>query len=272
MSLIDAPQARREALKELYTQARACERCPQLAQTRTQVVFGAGNANADVLFVGEAPGGKEDEQGVPFVGAAGKLLSKLLEGVGLSRESVFIANVLKCRPPQNRDPLPQEIERCEPWLWRQIELIEPIVVITLGRYATGLLRGEMVPLNSVRGKPEVRVIGTRAVRLFPVLHPAAALYRRDPNLRLLEEDFARIPELLAQGAPEQPAIDAEVAAPQARAAAPTAEPATEPGPAPRAGSLPDRGAASGPAAEPAPADPPAVASSVAEAADQLGLF
>ena len=272
MSLIDAPQARREALKELYTQARACERCPQLAQTRTQVVFGAGNANADVLFVGEAPGGKEDEQGVPFVGAAGKLLSKLLEGVGLSRETVFIANVLKCRPPQNRDPLPQEIERCEPWLWRQIELIEPIVVITLGRYATGLLRGEMVPLNSVRGKPEVRVIGTRAVRLFPVLHPAAALYRRDPNLRLLEEDFARIPELLAQGAPEQPAMDAEVAAPQARVAAPTAEPATEPGPAPRAGSLPDRGAASGPAAEPAPADPPAVASAVAEAADQLGLF
>ena len=116
-------------------------RCPQLAQTRTQVVFGAGNADAGILFVGEAPGEKEDQQGVPFVGAAGKLLSTLLEGIGLQRDDVFIANVLKCRPPQNRDPHPQEIERCEPWLWRQIELIEPTVVVTLGRYASGLLRG-----------------------------------------------------------------------------------------------------------------------------------
>ncbi len=204
MSLSLAAETRRDALKNLYHEARVCERCPQLAQTRTQVVFGAGNANADVLFVGEAPGQKEDQQGVPFVGAAGKLLGKLLEGIGLSREDVFIANVLKCRPPQNRDPLPQEIERCEPWLWRQIELIEPIVVISLGRYATGLMRGEMAPLGSVRGRPEVRVLGTRAVRLYPVLHPAAALYRREPNLRLLEEDFARIPGLLAEGAPPQP--------------------------------------------------------------------
>ena len=206
MSAAAAAELRRESLKEVYREARVCERCPQLAQSRTQVVFGAGNADADVLFVGEAPGEKEDLQGVPFVGAAGKLLSRLLEDIGLSREDVFIANVLKCRPPQNRDPLPQEIERCEPWLWRQIELIEPIVVITLGRYATGLLRGEMAPLGSVRGRPEIRVLGTRAVRLYPVLHPAAALYRREPNLRLLEEDFARIPELLTQGPPEQPLL------------------------------------------------------------------
>lgn len=207
MSAAPAADLRRESLKQVYGEARVCERCPQLARSRTQVVFGAGNADADVLFVGEAPGEKEDLQGVPFVGAAGKLLTRLLEDVGLSREDVFIANVLKCRPPQNRDPLPEEIERCEPWLWRQIELIEPTVVITLGRYATGLLRGEMAPLGSVRGRPEIRVLGTRAVRLYPVLHPAAALYRREPNLRLLEEDFARIPQLLAQGPPEQPAAD-----------------------------------------------------------------
>jgi uracil-DNA glycosylase len=199
-----SPEQRREVLKQLFHDARVCERCPQLAQTRTQVVFGAGNANADILFVGEAPGEREDAQGVPFVGAAGKLLSTLLEGIGLQRDDVFIANVLKCRPPQNRDPHPQEIERCEPWLWRQIELIEPTVVVTLGRYASGLLRGEMAPLGAIRGRAEVRILGTRAVRLLPVLHPAAALYRREPNLRLLEEDFALIPGLLQQGPPEQP--------------------------------------------------------------------
>ncbi len=224
MSPAAAAELRRERLKQVYSDARVCERCPQLAESRTQVVFGAGNADADVMFVGEAPGEKEDLQGVPFVGAAGKLLSKLLENVGLSRDDVFIANVLKCRPPQNRDPLPQEIERCEPWLWSQIELIEPIVVITLGRYATGLLRGEMAPLGSVRGKPEIRVLGTRAVRLYPVLHPAAALYRREPNLRLLEEDFARIPELLALGAPQQPPAEASEAVQTAASDADTAPP------------------------------------------------
>ena len=204
MPATSTPAERREELKQLFLEARVCERCPQLAQTRTQVVFGAGNADAGILFVGEAPGEKEDQQGVPFVGAAGKLLSTLLEGIGLQRDDVFIANVLKCRPPQNRDPHPQEIERCEPWLWRQIELIEPTVVVTLGRYASGLLRGEMAPLGAIRGRVETRVLGTRAVRLLPVLHPAAALYRREPNLRLLEEDFAQIPALLRQGPPEQP--------------------------------------------------------------------
>jgi DNA polymerase len=199
-----SPEQRRETLKELFFEARTCERCPQLAQTRTQVVFGAGNADAEIMFVGEAPGEREDAQGVPFVGAAGKLLETLLGGIGLGRDDVFIANVLKCRPPQNRDPHPQEIERCEPWLWRQIELIEPTVVVTLGRYASGLLRGEMAPLGAIRGRAEVRILGSRAVRLLPVLHPAAALYRREPNLRLLEEDFALIPGLLEQGPPEQP--------------------------------------------------------------------
>src|SRR4051794_21278228 len=204
MPATSTPAERPEELKQLFHEARVCERCPQLAQTRTQVVFGAGNADADILFVGEAPGEREDKDGVPFVGAAGKLLSTLLAGIGLQRDDVFIANVLKCRPPQNRDPHPQEIERCEPWLWRQIELIQPIVVVTLGRYASGLLRGEMAQLGSIRGRVETRVLGTRAVRLLPVLHPAAALYRREPNLRLLEEDFAQIPALLTQGPPEQP--------------------------------------------------------------------
>ncbi len=223
------PAARRQALKQLYHEARTCERCPQLAQTRTQVVFGAGNADAGLLFVGEAPGEKEDKEGVPFVGAAGRLLGTLLQDIGLSRDDVFIANVLKCRPPQNRDPHPQEIERCEPWLWQQIALIEPTVVVTLGRYATGLLRGEMTPLGAVRGRAEIRVLGSRAVRLFPVLHPAAALYRREPNLRLLQEDFAQIPALMAQGPPEQPGREVPALPPDPPAPEQAEEPAARTG-------------------------------------------
>ena len=118
-----------------------CTKCA-LAQGRTQVVFGAGSPTADLMFVGEAPGFHEDKQGVPFVGAAGQLLSKLLDGIGLSRDDVYIANVLKCRPPGNRDPLPEEIESCEPHLWRQIELIQPKLICTLGNFATKLLSGQ----------------------------------------------------------------------------------------------------------------------------------
>src|SRR3954469_18252031 len=123
---------RREALKAVYEQARGCEKCPQLAATRTTVVFGSGNADADLMFVGEAPGRHEDEQGLPFVGQAGKLLEKLLGEIGLERGDVFIANVLKCRPPGNRDPQPMEIEACRDYLDRQVELIEPRVICTLG--------------------------------------------------------------------------------------------------------------------------------------------
>ena len=160
MLSVSTPQERRSALKDVYTEARVCERCPQLVAGRTQVVFGAGNANADLLFVGEAPGAKEDEQGVPFVGAAGKLLSELLGEIGIAREDVFIANVLKCRPPQNRNPEPEEIERCSPWLWRQLELIEPIVVVTLGNFATKLLRGDPAGISQVHGVVEERLLGT----------------------------------------------------------------------------------------------------------------
>src|ERR671915_1682471 len=123
---------RRDELKAVWRQAQSCTKCPQLASTRNTVVFGSGNADADLMFVGEAPGRSEDEQGLPFVGQAGRLLETLLSEIGLSRADVFIANVLKCRPPGNRDPLPQEVDHCQEYLFRQLELIEPRGVCTLG--------------------------------------------------------------------------------------------------------------------------------------------
>jgi DNA polymerase len=195
---------RREALKAVYEEARGCTKCPQLAATRTTVVFGSGNADADLMFVGEAPGRHEDEQGVPFVGRAGKLLDELLAGIGLQRGDVFVVNVLKCRPPGNRDPHPVEIENCQSYLMAQVELIQPRVICTLGNFATKLLRGDPTGITRLHGREEVRIIGTRAVRLFPIFHPAAALYT-PRMLETLREDFARLPELLAMPAPEQPA-------------------------------------------------------------------
>src|ERR1700755_929542 len=127
---------RREELKAVWEQARACTRAPQLAAGRTTVVFGSGNADADLMFVGEAPGANEDKQGIPFVGQAGRLLDTLLEEIGLTRADVFVANVLKCRPPQNRDPLPQEIANCQDYLFRQLGLIQPRGVCTLGDFGT----------------------------------------------------------------------------------------------------------------------------------------
>ncbi|HVF77568.1 MAG TPA: uracil-DNA glycosylase [Solirubrobacteraceae bacterium] len=196
-------QERRAELTAVYRQARTCTRCPELAGTRTQVVFGAGNADADLMFVGEAPGAKEDEQGIPFVGAAGKLLSELLAEVGLSREEVFIANVLKCRPPGNRDPLPAEIENCSDYLRRQVELIQPRVICTLGNFSTKLLRGDPTGISRLHGQAEIITIGNRAVRLYPLYHPAAALYTRS-LLDTLRADVGRLPALLALGAPAQP--------------------------------------------------------------------
>jgi uracil-DNA glycosylase len=199
------PAERREALKEVLAQARSCERCPELAATRRTVVFGAGNADADLMFIGEAPGASEDEQGVPFVGRAGKLLEKLLEEIGLTRGEVFIANTLKCRPPGNRDPLPVEIENCQDYLHRQVELIQPTVICTLGNFSTKLLRGDPTGITRLHGQPEVLTLGRRAVRLYPIYHPAAALYTPS-MLETLREDFMRLPGLLAQGAPEQPGL------------------------------------------------------------------
>ncbi len=197
-----SPSERRELLKSVYEEARDCVRCP-LHQTRTTVVFGAGNADADLMFIGEAPGANEDRQGLPFVGQAGKLLDKLLLEIGLERQDVFIANTLKCRPPDNRDPHPNETQSCHDYLQRQVELIEPTVICTLGNFATKLLRADNTGISRLHGQDEVQVIGRRAVRLYPLYHPAAALYTPS-TLETLRADFRRIPALLELGAPDQP--------------------------------------------------------------------
>ncbi|HKC21190.1 MAG TPA: uracil-DNA glycosylase, partial [Gaiellaceae bacterium] len=173
-----------------------CTRCA-LAGARTQVVFGSGDPNADLMFVGEAPGFHEDKQGVPFVGAAGKLLDQLLAGIGLTRPDVYVANVLKCRPPGNRDPMPDEIEACESHLWKQIELIRPRVVATLGNFATKLLSGRPTGITRVHGQEQETTLGGSRVLLYPIYHPAAALYT-PRMLEVLKSDFARIPELLGR--------------------------------------------------------------------------
>jgi uracil-DNA glycosylase len=196
---------RREALKEVLAQARGCVRCPELASTRKTVVFGAGNADAELMFIGEAPGASEDEQGVPFVGRAGKLLEQLLGEIGMARSDVFIANTLMCRPPGNRDPQPVEIENCQDYLLSKVELIQPTVICTLGNFSTKLLRGDPTGITRLHGQPEVLVLGRRAVRLYPIYHPAAALYT-PRMLETLREDFMRLPELLALGAPPQPEL------------------------------------------------------------------
>jgi DNA polymerase len=193
-------ESRREALVEVYNQASVCERC-SLSETRHRVVFGAGNADADLMFVGEAPGAEEDRQGLPFVGRAGAFLTELLEGIGMKREDVFINNVLMCRPPGNRDPQPEEIDTCRPWLEQRIELIQPRVICTLGNFATKLLTANPTGITKVRGTPQEHLIGGRWVYMLPLFHPAAGL--RTPSVAdQLREDFQRIPDLLEQPLPE----------------------------------------------------------------------
>jgi uracil-DNA glycosylase len=194
--------ARREALVEVYKQASVCERCP-LAEGRNTVVFGAGNADADLMFVGEAPGAEEDRQGLPFVGRAGSFLTELLEGIGMKREDVFINNVLLCRPPGNRDPQSEEIDACRPWLEKRIELIGPRVIATLGNFATKLLTGKPTGITKVRGTAQEQTIGGRQIYLLPLFHPAAGL--RTPAVAdQLRRDFGLIPELLGRALPEGP--------------------------------------------------------------------
>lgn len=199
---------RREDLVALYREARDCVKCP-LSAGRTQVVFGAGNADADLMFVGEAPGFHEDQQGIPFVGRAGKLLDELLAEQGIERADVFIANVLKCRPPDNRDPQPDEIETCRPYLEKQVALTEPKVICTLGNFSTKLLSGSPQGITRVHGQPQERELGGRTVKLFPIFHPAAAL--RTPRVKEeLREDFAKLPALLSEPVPEpEPPAEAE---------------------------------------------------------------
>src|SRR6201995_2916952 len=207
MSAADAA-TRREELVALYKEVSNCRKCP-LYETRTKAVFGAGNADADLMFVGEAPGAEEDRQGLPFVGRAGQLLNQLLEEIGLSRGDVFIANVLKSRPPGNRDPQPEEIEACKPYLFEQVRLIEPRVVCTLGNFATKLLSGNPTGITRVRGTPQVHELGGRPVFMLPLFHPAAAL--RTPAVKeQLRADFATIPALLEQALPAPTPSAAEI--------------------------------------------------------------
>ena len=191
-----AAASRADELVALRDSVSNCTAC-RLAATRTQVVFGSGDPAAELMFVGEAPGFHEDQQGIPFVGAAGKLLEKLLGEIGLARDDVFIGNVLKCRPPGNRDPLADEIEACRHHLFRQIELIQPRVVATLGNFATKLLSGSPAGITRVHGREQSVRLGPSQVLLFPIYHPAAALYTQ-AMLGVLEEDFRRLPELLSR--------------------------------------------------------------------------
>jgi uracil-DNA glycosylase family 4 len=180
------------ALAQLYDEIRACQDC-ELAKHRTRVVPGEGAENADLLFVGEAPGWHEDQQGRPFVGPAGQFLDQLLASIGLRREEVYIANVIKCRPPQNRDPLPAEIQSCGKWLERQIEIIGPEMIITLGRYSLArYFPNESI--GKIHGKP--RKLG--GVIYYPMYHPAAALHQGSLR-RTIEQDMLKIPQILAQG-------------------------------------------------------------------------
>jgi uracil-DNA glycosylase family 4 len=212
--------ARAAELARLAVEWAECRDCV-LAATRTTVVVGDGDPQARLMFVGEAPGFHEDRRGIPFVGQAGQLLDALLAGIGLTRADCYIANVLKCRPPQNRDPLPDEIEACRGKLAQQVELIAPSVVCTLGNFATKLLSGRDHGVTRVHGRARRALLGSHEVVLYPLYHPAAALY----NARLrpeLEADFARIPDLLRHldglGAAEPP----PAAAPSLAAAAPAA--------------------------------------------------
>ncbi|MGQ9545690.1 MAG: uracil-DNA glycosylase [Dehalococcoidia bacterium] len=179
------------ALAQLYEEIRACRDC-ELAKYRTKVVPGEGAEDAELLFIGEAPGWHEDQQGRPFVGPAGQFLDQLLASIGLRREEVYIANVIKCRPPQNREPLPAEIESCRKWLDRQIEIIQPRMIITLGRYSLArYFPNESV--SKIHGKPR-RIQG---VVYYPMYHPAAALHQASLR-RIIETDMLKIPQIVAQ--------------------------------------------------------------------------
>jgi uracil-DNA glycosylase family 4 len=186
-----------EALAALQQSLSECRSC-SLAGGRTQVVFGVGDPGAELMFVGEGPGFHEDKQGEPFVGAAGKLLNELLQGIGLSRQHVYIANVVKCRPPENRDPTPDEIEICSRYLLRQIDIIRPRVICTLGRFATKLLADTEHSITAIHGKAKELELAGVPLLLFPVFHPAAALYT-PANRKVLEEDFAKLRVLLDRG-------------------------------------------------------------------------
>lgn len=186
-------EARREMLEDLAQTIRACEKCP-LHSARTNAVPGAGRFDADIMFVGEAPGYHEDQQGLPFVGASGKYLGELLGLIGLTRNDVFITNVVKCRPPGNRDPLKDEMDICVPtYLEPQIDAIKPKIIATLGRFSMALFFPKNVRISKIHGQPK-RADGRI---YYPLFHPAAVL--RNPNLRpVMEDDFKRMRDLLEE--------------------------------------------------------------------------
>jgi DNA polymerase len=175
-------------LEALLSEASGCTKCPLAFQGRTQVVFGMGNPEADLMFVGEGPGAEEDRQGLPFVGKSGKLLDRVMaEELGIDRSWCYVANCVKCRPPGNRDPMPLEIDTCRPYLERQIELIEPRVIITLGRFAAQLLLDTKEGINRLRG----RVHPYRGTLIVPTFHPAAVLRGGGETMARMRADFVR---------------------------------------------------------------------------------
>jgi uracil-DNA glycosylase len=182
-----------EALIALRADIGDCARCKLHGLGRRQIVFGVGNPDADLMFVGEAPGADEDEQGVPFIGRAGQLLTKIIEAINLKREDVYIANVIKCRPPQNRNPEPDEVETCEPFLFRQIEIIKPKVIVALGKFAAQTLLRTLDPISRLRGK----VFEYRGARLIPTFHPAYLL-RNPASKREVWEDMKLVRRLLTE--------------------------------------------------------------------------
>lgn len=184
---------KRERLKEFYLKIRECTKC-ELSKTRTKFVFGGGSAYAEVMFVGEAPGKNEDLQGLPFVGQAGKLLDELLGSIGFDRSEVFIANVLKCRPPGNRDPKVEEINACKVYLMEQIKIINPKIICTMGRHSTQLLLNTDKGISGLRGN--VYKINNRII--MPINHPAAALYTPS-RMEILKQDFQKIRKIIDSG-------------------------------------------------------------------------
>jgi uracil-DNA glycosylase family 4 len=180
-----------EALASIRTDIGDCTRCKLHTLGRTQIVFGVGNPEADLMFVGEAPGGDEDIQGIPFVGRAGQLLTKIIEAIDLKREDVYIANVIKCRPPGNRNPEQDEVETCEPFLFRQIDVVRPKVIVALGTFAARTLLRTLDPISRLRG----RVYEYRGARLIPTFHPAYLL-RNPSSKREVWEDMKKVRELL----------------------------------------------------------------------------
>jgi DNA polymerase len=185
-------------LAEVATAAQTCALC-KLAGNRTQVVFGVGRPDADLMFVGEGPGEQEDLRGEPFVGRAGQLLTQLIEGIGLTRADVYIANVVKCRPPNNRDPQPDEIASCAPWLDRQLELIRPTVIVTLGNFATKLLLQTKDGITRIRGQEFPFERAGHAATLIPTLHPSAVLRSGGRSLAESRADFVVVKRALVRG-------------------------------------------------------------------------